>query len=295
MIGTFFYLVKQGFANIWKNKLMFLASVLIVVTSMLTLGIFTIIGKNADNFVDNIKNEQVMVAFIKDEVGDDENRLKEIKRKIELIEGIDRVEFESKETALANARERYFDENNVSLTEGWDDNNMMSDSYLVYLTDLSKGDAVAEQIKQIQSIRSIRYNSDIFVFVTNAANILKVVSIILFVLLVGISFLVISNTIKLVLHARRKEIGIMKYIGATDSFIKLPFVIEGIIVGVVGAVISWQITISSYALIEVWIKNKFMTVELLPMNLEILNINLVIGVLVGIFSSMMSIKKYLKV
>ena len=114
-------------------------------------------------------------------------------------------------------------------------------------------------------------------------------------LLVGISFLVISNTIKLVLHARRKEIGIMKYIGATDSFIKLPFVIEGIIVGIVGAVISWEITISSYALIEAWIKNKFMTVQLLPMNLEILNINLVIGVLVGIFSSMMSIKKYLKV
>jgi len=293
MIGTFFYLVKQGFANIWKNKLMFLASVLIVITTMLTLDIFTIISKNADNFVDNIKNEQVMVAFIKDDVGDDEKRIKEIGRKITNIEGVKKVELETKETALENVRKNYFDDKTIGLTDGWE--GLMSDSYSIFLTDLSKGDEVAAKVKEIQSIRDVTYNGNIFEFVTNIAGVFKIISIILFILLIGISFLVISNTIKLGLHARRKEIGIMKYIGATDNFIKLPFVIEGVIVGIIGAIISWQVTISSYALIEVWITNKFMTIKLLPINLEILNINLVIGILVGIFASMMSIKKYLKV
>lgn len=287
-----FYLIKQGFENILKNKLMFFASVLIVATTMITLSIFFIIGENVQELVDNMQGSQGIVAYLEKDV--QEEQINSIKTKLKSISGISDVQYESKEQALENARKEYFDETNMDLTVGWEENNIFTASFTVSLKDLQQADNVTQKIKEIDGIRKVVFDNEIFNTITKISDLVRIIVMGIFILLVGVSFLVISNTIKLVLHSRRKEINIMKYIGATNGFVETPFIIEGIIVGIVGALISWVISISLYQSIV----NKFGAsgiFEFVPLNFEILQINLVIGVLVSIVACVISIRRYLKV
>ena len=145
----------------------------------------------------------------------------------------------------------------------------------------------------IEGVRKVRFEQDVFNKINSMSDLIKAVVLVVFVLLVAVSLLVISNTIKLVLHARRREINIMKYIGATDAFVKTPFLIEGIIVGVVGAYISWLLTIQIYGVVQ----NSFssMNIAWLDLSQRILNTNLIIGVGISCIACMISIKKYLDV
>ncbi|MBE5812232.1 MAG: ABC transporter permease [Clostridiales bacterium] len=287
-----FYLIKQGFENILKNKLMFFASVLIVATTMITLSIFVIIGENVQHLVDNMQGSQGVIAYLEKDLQDEQ--ISVIKAKLKSIAGITDIEYESKEQALENARKEYFDESNMDLTVGWEENNIFTASFTVSLNDLEEADKVTQKIKQIDGIRKVVFDNEIFNTITEISNLVRIIVMGIFILLVGVSFLVISNTIKLVLHSRRKEINIMKYIGATNGFVETPFIIEGIIVGIVGALISWIISISLYQSVV----NKFATsgiFEFMPLNFEILRINLVIGILVSIVACIISIRRYLKV
>jgi cell division transport system permease protein len=287
-----FYLIKQGFENILKNKLMFFASVLIVATTMITLSIFFIIGENVQELVDNMQGSQGIVAYLEKDA--QEEQINSIKTKLKSISGISDVQYESKEQALENARKEYFDETNMDLTVGWEENNIFTASFTVSLKDLQQADNVTQKIKEIDGIRKVVFDNEIFNTITKISDLVRIIVMGIFILLVGVSFLVISNTIKLVLHSRRKEINIMKYIGATNGFVETPFIIEGIIVGIVGALISWIISIFLYQSIV----NKFGAsgiFEFVPLNFEILQINLVIGVLVSIVACVISIRRYLKV
>lgn len=287
-----FYLIKQGFENILRNKLMFIASVLIVATTMITLSIFVIIGENVSNVVENMQNSQGIVAYLENNI--EEAEINKIKTKLKNIAGVNEVEYESKEQALENARKEYFDETNMDLTVGWEENNIFTASFTISLEDLQNAETTIEKIKSIGGIRKVVFDNEIFNIITKISDLVRIVIMGIFILLVGVSFLVISNTIKLVLHSRRKEINIMKYIGATDGFVETPFIIEGIVVGIVGALISWSISIVLYQSVI----NKFSTssiFEFVPLNFEILQINLVIGILVSCIACIMSIRRYLKV
>lgn len=287
-----FYLIKQGFENILKNKLMFFASVLIVATTMITLSIFFIIGENVQQLVDNMQGSQGIIAYLEKDAQDEQ--INTIKTKLKSISGITDIQYESKEQALENARKEYFDETNMDLTVGWEENNIFTASFTVAIEDLEQADKVTQKIKEIEGIRKVVFDNEIFNTITKISDLVRIIVMGIFILLVGVSFLVISNTIKLVLHSRRKEINIMKYIGATNGFVETPFIIEGIIVGIVGALISWVISISLYQSVV----NKFLTsgiFKFVSLNFEILRINLVIGVLVSIVACVISIRRYLKV
>lgn len=287
-----FYLIKQGFENILKNKLMFFASVLIVATTMITLSIFVIIGENVQNLVDNMQGSQGIIVYLEKDVQDEQ--INTIKTKLNAISGVANIEYESKEQALGNARKEYFDESNMDLTAGWEENNIFTASFTVSLQDLNDANRITTKIKEIEGVRKVVFDNEIFNTITKISDLVRIVVMGIFILLVGVSFLVISNTIKLVLHSRRKEINIMKYIGATNGFVETPFIIEGIIVGIVGALISWITSISLYQSLI----NKFATsaiFDFMPLNFEILRINLVIGVLVSCVACLISIRRYLKV
>lgn len=287
-----FYLIKQGFENILKNKLMFFASVLIVATTMITLSVFVIIGENVQNLVDNMQSSQGIIAYLEKDIQDDQ--VTTIKTKLKSISGVTNIEYESKEQALENARKEYFNESNMDLTAGWEENNIFTASFTVSLEDLQDANKVTQKIKEIDGVRKVVFDNEIFNMVTKISDLVRIIVMGIFILLVGVSFLVISNTIKLVLHSRRKEINIMKYIGATNGFVETPFIIEGIIVGIVGALISWVISVSLYQSII----SKFAAsaiFKFVPLNFEILRINLVIGVLVSCIACLISIRRYLKV
>lgn len=287
-----FYLIKQGFENIFKNKLMFMASVLIIATSMITLSIFVILGENINHMVNSVKSSQAIIASLDYDLSEED--ISNIEKQIKNIDGVAEAKYESQDEALKNAKEEFFDESDMDLTIGWEENNYFRASFTVTLNKLENSNEISERINKIEGVYRTVYDNEIFNTITNIADGVRIIIIGIFILLVGVSFLVISNTIKLVLHSRRKEINIMKYIGATDGFVETPFVVEGIIVGVFGALISWGITVPLYeALI-----NKFGTVnlfEFVPLNMKILEINLVIGVLVSCIASMVAIRRYLKV
>lgn len=287
-----FYLIKQGFENILKNKLMFIASVLIIATSMITLSVFVVLGENINHMVDSVKSSQAIVVSLDYDLSD--NDIDNIKKQINDIDGVAEAKYESQDEALKNAKEEFFDEEDMDLTIGWEENNYFRASFTVTLDKLENANEIKEKIDKIEGVYKSVFDNEIFNTITNIADGVRIVIIGIFVLLVGISFLVISNTIKLVLHSRRKEINIMKYIGATDAFVETPFIIEGAVVGIIGALISWGITVTLYnALIS-----KFGVIglfEFVPLNFQILKINLVIGVLVSCIASMVAIRRYLKV
>lgn len=291
-MSRIFYLIKQGIENIFKNKLMFIASVLIITTTMITLGIFTIIGENVKSMVDKMQSSQGIIAYLETEL--DEAGINSVKNRLKGINGITEITYESKEEALQNAREEYFDETNIDLTTGWEENNIFSASFTLSIDKLQDAELIAKKVEKISGIRKVTFDNDVFNAITKISDLVRIVVMGVFILLVGVSYLVISNTIKLVLHSRRKEINIMKYIGATDAFVKTPFIIEGVIVGIVGAIIAWLITIQMYqALISNFADNSIF--EFVLLNFEILKMNLIIGVLVSSIACAMSIKRYLKV
>lgn len=292
-MGTLFYLIGQGFENVWKNKLMFIASVLIISTSMITLGIFSIVGENAKAFINNMKSDQTIIAFLDEDV--DDARVKVIEKTISEISGVTDVTHETKEEALKNAREQYFDENTIDFTEGWEDNNLFTDSFAVNVTDLTKANDIVSRIEAIDGVRRVRFDENVFASINKASEAIQMVVMVVFILLVAVSLLVISNTIKLVLHSRRKEINIMKYIGATDAFVKTPFIIEGIIVGVVGAYLSWLLTMPMYSALQNLVADSALTFPWVDLSQKILHTNLVIGIGISCIACMISIKKYLKV
>ena len=287
-----FYLIKQGIENIFKNKIMFIASVLIVATTMITLSVFVIIGENVNNFVDNMKGSQGILVLLDQDI--EAEQISVVKTKLKNISGVVDIEYESKEQALENAKKEYFDESNMSLTEGWEQNNMFSPSFTLTIDDLEKAEGIQKKAEEISGVKKANFDNEIFNFITQISDLVRLIVIGIFVLLVGVSFLVISNTIKLVLHSRRKEINIMKYIGATDGFVETPFIVEGVIVGVVGALISWGVSVWLYqTVISNFSGSSLFT--FVSLNFEILRINLVIGVLVSCIACVVSIRRYLKV
>ena len=188
------------------------------------------------------------------------------------------------------------------LIEGYRDRNIFSVAYDVTLTDLELNDEVQESILQIDNIKKIVSSNQVIAQIINLAKGVKVVTAVLLILLIIISIAIISNTIKLTVHARRKEISIMKYVGATNSFIRWPFLVEGVIIGVVSGLLSVAIIGGAYT----YIANKMAGTMFLEMakwqlldfgdmfNL-IITVYLVLGVGIGIIGSSISMKKYLEV
>ena len=291
-MGTLIYLIRQGFENVWKNKIMFIASVLIISTSMITLGIFTIIGENVKSLADSLIADQSIIAYVTEDLTDEQ--IEQVGKKILATNGVTEIKRETKAEAIANAREQLIGEEYADFTEGWEESNIFTDSFEVNVTDLEQAQSIADEIQLIEGVRKVRFDQEIFGKISSMSDIIKAIVLIIFVLLVAVSLLVISNTIKLVLHSRRREINIMKYIGATDAFLKTPFIIEGVIVGVVGAYISWFATIQLYN----GIQNTFSDlgiIEWLDLSQRILNTNLIIGIGISCIACMISIKKYLDV
>jgi len=292
-VTTLIYLIRQGFSNVWKNKIMFVASVLIVMTSMITLGIFTIIGENVKAFVDKMQNDQALVAFLDE--GLDDATISSVRTKLSAISGVDKITYESKEEAIKNAREKYFTEDTMDLSVGWEESDIFTGSYSVYVKDLTQAEAIKASVEKIEGIRDVKFDEDMFASIEQISDGVKMVVLVIFILLIAVSLLVVSNTIKLVLHARRKEINIMKYIGATDAFVKTPFLIEGVIVGVCGGLIAWLATNALYSSIQNFMNSSAITFEFVDLSSRILYTNLIIGVGISCVACMISIKKYLKV
>lgn len=296
--NIFTYLIGEGFKNVFKNKKSTAASLMIMCATMIIFGVFFIIGENINHFVKEVESVQGIQVFISTDATDDQ--IKEIGEKISSLDGVNTVTFVSKESGLEQMKEKFKDKE--YLLDTYKDNNILPDSYVVTLTDLNLSSQVQEQINQMEHIKRITSRDETVSTLINLANGVRIITGVILILLVVISVFIISNTIKLTVHARRKEISIMKYVGATNNFIRWPFIVEGIIIGILSGTISLTIVGGGYNFIADQIVNsQFMKIT--NMSLVgfsdmfdlIIIIYLLLGIGIGVIGSTISMRKYLKV
>ena len=296
--NVFSYLVGEGFKSTFKQKKMTSASIIIMCATMFIFGLFFVIGENVNSVIKQIESEQGIQIFIEEEAT--ESEIENLGNEIKNIEGVNKVTFVSKEDAL-NSMKTVLD-NNQELLDGWDEENPFPASYFVTLTDLSLNEEVQDKIFKLDHVDEIESQNNTINKLQELANGIQILTIIILVLLIVISIFIISYTIKLTVHARRREISIMKYVGATNSFIRGPFIVEGIIIGVISAVITLVILGLSYNGVMGGIGDSVLVQDIgigllsfSDMFLLVLIVYLILGIGIGILGSIISMRKYLKV
>ena len=290
------YLIKEGISNLFKNKKSTISSLMIMCATMLIFGLFFVIGENINAFVENVAEAQEIRVNLKTDATDKE--IEEVGNEILSIEGVRNAEYVSKEEAIKYMEDLLGSEAVAEYKE----RNIFPVAYNVTLTDLNLNDDVQAAINEIPQVDNIVSSNQVIAQIVRLAKGVKYVTAGILVLLVIISVSIIANTIKLTVHARRKEISIMKYVGATNSFIRWPFLVEGVIIGVIAGLLSVGIVGLAYT----GIANQLSGTEFLEtVHWKLLDfkdmfnlilkvyLGLVIGI--GVIGSRISMRKYLEV
>ena len=239
------YLVGEGFGNVFKNKKSTAASLMIMCATMIIFGIFLILTENINHFVAEVESAQGIQVFIVNEAT--QEQIEEVGEKIRALDGVSTTEYVSKEDALNQMKKRFGERQD--LLAGYEEKNILPSSYIVTLTDLNRSQEIQGKISAFENIKKITSKDETVTTLINLANAIKIGTGVILILLVIISTFIIANTIKLTVHARRKEISIMKYVGATNGFIRWPFIVEGMIIGVFASTISIVILGIVYSII----------------------------------------------
>jgi len=291
------YLFHEGFSSIGKHGFMSFASVTIIVACLIIMGSFSLLAVNVDSMIHKLETQNEMLAFVKEDYT--EAQAKALQPKLEAVNNVSKVEFITREQAMENFKKDY---KNSSLFEGID-SSVFRDRYVVYLKDISLMSETQAQLQKITGVDSVSAQLEISKGMVTFRNIVAAVSIILIVILFIVAIFIMSNTIKLTTFGRREEIAIMKMVGATNGFIRTPFVIEGLTLGVLGAAIAFGLQWGIYILITEKVMGslagKFISViSVLPFTDVALDVGLVflgVGVVVGAFGGAIAIRNYLKV
>ena len=231
--NIFGYLIGEGFRNVFKNKKSTIASLVIMCATMFIFGIFYIVGENVNYITEAVEQQQGMRVFIYDEATEEQTT--ELGNKIRNLQYVNNVTYKTKEDGLEEVKKMFKDRK--ELIGVYEEDNPFRASYVVTLTDLTKVDEVQNQIAGSEIVANIVVRSDTIQALLKIADGVKVVTITILVILIFISIFIITNTIKLTVHARRKEISIMKYVGATNGFIRWPFMVEGMLIGIIAVLI----------------------------------------------------------
>jgi cell division transport system permease protein len=297
--NSFLYLIFEGFGNLFKNKKGTASSLITMISAMFLFGIFFTIGENINTIMTQVQQSQGMEVFIDIDATDEQ--INELGNKIKKLDGVNTTVLKTKQQALDSVKEGFKDYQN--LLDGYDgEKNIFPASYIVTLTDLSLSNSVKAEIEKFDNVTDILSSDPTIETLIKIANGLRIGIGVIFVLLIAISVAIISNTIKLTVHARRKEISIMKYVGATNGFIRGPFIVEGIIIGIIAAIITVCIVGLLYNIVIQKIESSMilqqMQVSLLQFSDLTEYIMLVyagLGIGIGVIGSSISMRKYLEV
>lgn len=295
------YLINDGFRSVFKNKKASMASLITMLCAMLIFGIAFLIGENANSIVKQVSSAQGIQVYIQNVATDEQVR--EIESKIWNIgnDKIATVTFVSKQQALETMKKALGDD--ADLLDGYEgDKNIFPVSYKITLTDLKYSKDVEDIIETWDLIDEVRSSNQTIEALINIANGVKHATIVIFILLLVMAITIISNTIKLSVHARRKEISIMKYVGATNGFIRGPFIVEGMVIGLFSAAVTLILVFGIY---DAVIQKIGSSTVLKSMGITLLNFNemasslglvyLLLGLGIGIIGSCISMNKYLDV
>lgn len=293
--ASFRYLVKEGFRNTWTNRMMSIASICVLLSCLVLIGSASMIFLNINSLVQKIEDENVIMVYIDDEATDAD--IDEMGIKLNDISNVEKIEFVAKEDAWAE-QIATMDEAQAEFFTETTDEIPLPDAYKVTVKDLEQFTSTVKEIKALDHIYTVRQNTDLAKKLATLSHGITIIAIVIISVLFAISLFIISNTIKLTVYSRRLEISIMKSVGATNSFVQLPFVVEGIILGVVAGVLSlfavwgiYEVAVKSFA-------DVFRSIGLTPLTftdyaLPILGIFIAIGIVSGVGGSLITMRKYL--
>ncbi len=300
----FGYLLKEGFKNVYSNRIMSIASVCVLVSCLVMTGAAALFSLNVLKVVDEVEKNNQTTVFIKKDTDAEKakadyktlraNRLNMIGDKIRELDNVESAEFVSQEDGLKQYKSKLGDDL-FKLIEDRED--VLNDSYIVTFKNAEQYDATVAQIKRINGVESITDRRSFAKKLSDISKFVNIVAICVVTALFIISLFIIANTIRTTMYSRRFEISIMKSVGATNSFVRMPFLVEGVVLGCVSAALSTGVLALLYKVADGLVDKVDLGIEPIPF-MSILPFMViafvVVGVLVGFFGGFISIRKYLK-
>lgn len=288
------YFIQEVFHSLRRNNWMTFASIGTVAVSLFVLGVFLILVLNMNRLAGMLESQVQISVYLEDHLTDREKR--QIGYDIESLQGIDSVTYVDRETAKERLKERLGDQK--YLLDALSEDNPLPDAFEVTVTTPSVVESAAGAIAAMQGVEEAKYGQNVVEHLFDITRLMRIFGFVLMGLLGGATLFIISNTIRLTVFARRKEIAIMKYVGATDWFIRWPFLLEGIVLGCIGGFIAAVALRSFYAAMAAKIYSTLAFFPLMPqypfMNYVTLAI-LLAGIVIGAIGSVISLKRFLRV
>ena len=298
--SSFSYLIKEGARNIWVNRMMSLASIGILVSCMLLIGSAILLSINLNGMVSYVENQNEMVAFLEDSA--DDVTVSAVEAALNSNDNVDSFAFVSREEALEHYSEIVPDSLLENLEQ--DKEEVFPLSFRITLKDLSLIDETTAQIESIPGIMRVNAPTNVAETVTGIKRAVYICGSGIVIILLAVTLIIIANTIKVTVFNRRKEINIMKFVGATDRFIRMPFVVEGILLGVISACIAYLLLWGGYTYLMNYVQTQASATlsaflkNLVPFSQvakQLLASFAVGGIAIGVFGSMIFVRKHLKV
>ncbi|MBO5245724.1 MAG: permease-like cell division protein FtsX [Eubacterium sp.] len=300
-ISTFFYSLRQGVKNIWRNKMFSLASIATMTACIFLFGLFFAIVTNFQSMVKDAEEGVAVTVLFDDTITP--QQIAEIGERIKVRPEVSAYNFKSADDAWAEFSEIYF-EGNEELAEGFGDDNPLqkSESYEIYLNDVSMQDSLVVYLENLDGVREVRRSEIVANTLSDFNRLIGYVSAGIILILICVAVFLISNTVTVGIAVRKEEIAIMKLIGATDFFVRAPFVVEGILIGLIGSIVPLALLYVMYSRLIVYITDKFNflsgLLNFLPEEAvfqTLTPVGLALGVGIGFLGSFLTIRKHLKV
>lgn len=298
-ISSFKYLVSQGIVNFWKNKMMSFASFCIIMVSLLLVGFSALFIVNINSLITSTENLNEVLVYVVEDASNTE--IEAIKTKLESMDNLSDVVFYSKEDAYEDMKEKYKEHEDLFEYVG---ESPLLDSYKLKVREVSQMDITVKEISSINNIDTVQAPLEFASTLTNLRTIFTLISGIVMVALVVICMVIISNTTRSSVFARRKEISIMKYVGATNVFIRIPFFVEGMFTGVLAGVVATVITAFGYSSMANSLNKDLSLYKVIgsegvipfeEIGLIVAGAYIISSALIGAFGCMISMRKHLKV
>ena len=296
-ISTFFYTLKQGLRNIFRNKLFSLASIATIAACLFLFGIFYAVLANFQHIVKNAEEGVSVWVFF--EEGIEDIRIQQIGDMIAKRPEVAKMEFISAQEAWEGFRDEYLGEYGDGFTENPLEN---SANYQVYLNDVSMQSALVTYLESIDGVRMVNRSELVATTLTGVNALIAYVSVGIIAILLAVSIFLISNTVAIGISVRKEEINIMKYIGATDFFVRSPFVVEGIMIGLIGAALPLGFIYTIYNVVLSYVTDRFPQLSSLLSFVsvgEVFNVlvpvSLGLGVGIGFLGSIVTVRRHLRV
>jgi len=294
------YLSKQGFENVWKNRMMAFASFCVLLVSLLLVGLSILLFMNLNTIIGSIENKNEVIVFLDPEIT--QVQTEEVQSQLELLENIDSISFYSKEEAFDSMKDSMDEYANVFDSLG--DDNPLPDSFRIRIENIDYTAETVSLIDKIDHIYSIRAPYDFVNILSELREIITWAASVVVIALAIVSMVIISNTTKASVFARRNEISIMKYVGATNAFIRIPFFVEGMITGFAAGIVATIITWISYDSLVDLLTGEANVLNVIGMGsiiefgdiaLTVALLYILAGGLIGALGSVISTRKHLNV